>query len=83
MQPISLSDDQLSAVMVAAGTINPRRRSAFLRALAQELAGRPAIGDGSLHRAIAVVQPRFHDPLSVNTRHEPRPARLRVGPPIA
>jgi hypothetical protein len=83
MRPISLTDDQLSAIMVAAGTIDPRRRGAFLRALAEELAGQPVVGDGSLHRAIALLQPKFHDPLSVSTRHELRHPKLRVGPPIA
>jgi hypothetical protein len=82
-QPISLTDSQLAAVMVAASVIAPARRSAFLQALAEELRGQAAVGDGSLHRAIALLQPRFHDPLSVSTRHELRHNKLRVGPPIA
>jgi hypothetical protein len=69
--------------MTAAGTIDPRRRSAFLLALAEELRGQPAVGDGSLHRAIALLQPRFHDPLGVSTRHEARHDQTRVGAPIA
>jgi hypothetical protein len=82
MQPLALTDEQLNAVMAAAAVIDPRRRGAFLEALAEQLRGQP-VGDGSLHRAIALLQPRFHDSMSVNTRHEPRHDTLKVGPPIA
>ena len=82
-RPLALSDSQMSAVMVAAGTIDPRRRSAFLQALAEELRGQPVVGDGSLHRAIALLQPKFHEPMGVSTRHEARHDQTRVGPPIA
>jgi hypothetical protein len=49
--PISLSDDQLSAVMRAAAAILPADRDPFLRALAHRLRGEP-IGDGVVYRAI-------------------------------
>ena len=37
-QPLSLSDDSLSCVMAAAAPLLPERRSAFLEAVARELA---------------------------------------------
>ena len=50
------------AVMAAAEPIEPRDRSAFLRAVASELARHPDPGDGDVHRAVSAIQRRFRDP---------------------
>jgi hypothetical protein len=50
-EPISLSDDQLVAVMRACAPLQPIDRDPFLRALAHRLRGQE-IGDGRLYRAI-------------------------------
>jgi hypothetical protein len=50
--PISLSDDQLSAVMRAAGPLHPADRSAFLHAVAASLRFEPDPGDGTVDRVI-------------------------------
>jgi hypothetical protein len=55
--PISLSDQQLDAVLRAAEPLLPCDRGPFLEALAQ-----PLIRDGTVHRAIADTQRRFWDP---------------------
>jgi hypothetical protein len=80
--PISLSDDQLAAVMRATEVLEPYRRSAFLVALAQLLRSEPQpVGDGSLGRAIRQLQHEFRDPMNIagstpQTRYH-RPSRLR------
>ena len=55
--PLSLTDQEMAAVMDAAVPIDPARRSAFLEALAAEPAKCPAgeIGPGSIYRAIRDV----------------------------
>jgi len=53
--PISLTDSELQAVMDAARPLQPRDRDAFLRAVATAIAELPAVGPGSVHRAIASV----------------------------
>jgi hypothetical protein len=59
---ISLNDDQLTAVMQTAAPIHPRFRGEFLEEVAKELARLPEIGDGAVHRVLAMVQRRFFDP---------------------
>ena len=61
MRPISLSDDEMTAVCAACAPIAPDRRGGFLQALAAELRDKP-IGPGSVHRAIVVVQRAYFDP---------------------
>jgi hypothetical protein len=56
MSPISLSDDQLSAIMRASQPLEPFERSAFLAALATLFQGRSEIGDGELFRSIKQLQ---------------------------
>jgi hypothetical protein len=60
--PIHLTDDELSAVMVAARPISVDRRDAFLQAVADALRNCGEVGPGSVHRAIAQAQKEFFDP---------------------
>ena len=48
--PLSLSDAEYDAVMQAARPIYPRRRDAFLKALAVELERHPVVGPGVVQR---------------------------------
>ena len=59
--PISLSENELSAIMAAARPLQIHQRDAFLRDIATELAALPVIGDGALHRIITMVQRRHYD----------------------
>jgi hypothetical protein len=63
-KPISLSDEQLSAVMSAAAPLAPADRDEFLRALAHALRNEPQpLGDGTVAKAIRhVVRPFFRPP---------------------
>jgi hypothetical protein len=65
---LTLSDNQLSAVMRAAGALNVADRDPFLRAVAHALAGRE-LGDGIVGRACAEVQKRFWRPPEIGGRH--------------
>jgi hypothetical protein len=60
-RPITLSDDELSAVLAAARPIPPDRRDGFLRELALALQ-HGQLGPGALHRAIVAVQRKYFDP---------------------
>jgi hypothetical protein len=62
---LSLSDDQLSTVMRAAGALNVADRDPFLRAVA--LAGRE-IGDGVVGRVCAEAQKQFFRPPELDGR---------------
>jgi hypothetical protein len=42
--PLSLNDDEYSAIMQAAAPIHPLQRDAFLKALAVELERHPVVG---------------------------------------
>jgi hypothetical protein len=53
---VSLSDDDLDTIMVAATPLPVRDRCAFLRAIAAELTAHP---DATVFDAIATVQWRF------------------------
>jgi hypothetical protein len=63
--PLSLSDEELAAVMVAAKPLPPRDRAAFLADVASELANYAEIGPGVIGRVTArlqrehMVRPRF------------------------
>jgi len=59
MTPLSLSDDEYSAVQAAAAPIHPHQRDDFLRSLAAELERYPVIGPGLVHRLAADLQRRF------------------------
>ena len=64
-QPLSLTDDQMAAVMRAARALQLPDRDPFLRALAHRLRGE-VIGDGLLHRVMKeLLRPGggfFHPP---------------------
>ena len=76
MRPISLSDDEMTAVCAACAPIAPDRRGGFLQALAAELQDKP-IGPGSVHRAIVAVQRQYFD-VPLETEPDSR-ARRRGG----
>jgi hypothetical protein len=59
MPPLSLSDDEYSAVQAAAAPIHPLQRDAFLKALADELGRHPVVGPGLVHRLAADLQRRY------------------------
>jgi hypothetical protein len=60
--PLSLSDQQLTALMTAARPLQPLERSAFLAALAVLLRGRDEVGDGELYRSIKQLQREHFKP---------------------
>jgi hypothetical protein len=63
MPPISLSDDELAAVLAAARPLERGQRDGFLQAVAAELKARgPILGPGTVNSAIRAVQRRFFDP---------------------
>jgi hypothetical protein len=68
MPPVSLSDEELAAVMTACAPLAPDGRGAFLEALASTLAACPVIGPGAVHRAIVDAQRQHFDP-PVSDRH--------------
>jgi hypothetical protein len=74
LQPISLSDGQLSAIMRASQPLEPAQRSTFLSALATLFQGRSQIGDGELERVLRELQrehfrpPKVFDPPPVLVR---------------
>jgi hypothetical protein len=61
-RPLSLSDEQLTAVMGAARPLEPWARRAFLEAVAKQLHGTVEPGDGDVYRAIKETQRKFYDP---------------------
>jgi hypothetical protein len=50
MQPLRLSDEQLTELMRLSRPLQPQCRDAFLRILAHELRDRADVGDGELFR---------------------------------
>jgi hypothetical protein len=62
VQPIRLSDRQMSAVLAAAFPLLANRRSAFLADVVSELAALPLVGDGALHRIVLTCQRKYFDP---------------------
>jgi hypothetical protein len=62
-KPVSLSDEQLTAVMSAAEPLAPIDRAQFLRALADALRSEPGeIGDGTVAKAIRSLQRQYFRP---------------------
>jgi hypothetical protein len=60
---ISLTDEQLDAVLAAARPLAVEDRDPFIRAIAHELEQHNgSIGPGTVHRCIRDVQKRFFDP---------------------
>jgi hypothetical protein len=62
VQPIALTDAQISAIFAASHPLPPDRRSDFLEACAKEIAALPELGDGALYRMIVRVQKLYFDP---------------------
>jgi hypothetical protein len=62
MSPLSLSDDQMDAVMRAAAPLHPVDRGPFLERIAQRLRGVEMIGDGLVARIAREVQREFFKP---------------------
>jgi hypothetical protein len=73
--PLSLSDDEYSAVQAAAAPIHLLQRDAFLRRLADELGKHPEIGPGLVHRCAAALQKTF-----VVAAHSETSAKIAQGP---
>jgi hypothetical protein len=66
---LSLTDDQLSAVMAGASPLPPDRRAAFLADVAAALRDQ-TLGDGAVHRAIrGAAAKHFDAPDLSRTRH--------------
>jgi hypothetical protein len=59
--PICLSDCQSLTVIRAAAALPPADRDPFLQAVADQLVGRE-LGDGAVHRAVAVAFQAFWKP---------------------
>ena len=62
MQPIRLTDAELTHVFEAAGPIPVCRRDDFLQDVAKFLRGCSEVGPGTVHRAIAEAQRAHFDP---------------------
>ena len=59
--PLALSDDLLSAILLASEPLAPADRPSFVEAVARELNGNAVVTPGDLQSAIARTQPRFLD----------------------
>jgi hypothetical protein len=77
MPPLALTDDEYRAVQAAAAPVHPLQRSAFLKALADELERHPVVGPGLVHRLAADLQKRFGVEAHAETSHSAEP-RLRA-----
>ena len=62
MPPLTLADEELSAIMTACQPLAPDRRGAFLEDVARTLATCPVIGPGIVHRAVREAQRAHFDP---------------------
>ena len=71
--PLSLSDDQLTAVLDAAAPLPVEVRDAFLHELATLLRSCDELGDGAVHRACRALQSRYFTP--PNIAHDARSRR--------
>ena len=62
--PISLTDDEMRAVLDCAQPLSPPDRDAFLQAVANELEKRGELGPGSVSRVCRELQRLyFHPPI--------------------
>jgi hypothetical protein len=61
-KPIPLSDAQFAAVMAAATPLPRQDVEGYLQLVAEQLRARTMIGDGDVHRAIAIAQRAFFTP---------------------
>ena len=70
MPPVKLTDDEMSAVIIAAQPIPIGRRDAFLQDVAKFLRGCAEVGPGHVHRAIEQAQRAHFDPPMETERRE-------------
>ena len=61
-KPVRLTDDELSAIMLACQPLAPEARDGFLQAVAQGLSSCAEVGPGSVHRAIVSGAARAFQP---------------------
>jgi hypothetical protein len=66
-KPIPLSDAQFAAVMAAAAPLQRQDVEGYLELVAEQLRARTIIGDGDVHRAIAIAQKAFFTPPALET----------------
>jgi hypothetical protein len=66
-KPIPLSDAQFAAVMAAATPLPRQDVEGYLQLVAEQLRGRPMIGDGDVHGAISIAQKAFFTPPALET----------------
>jgi hypothetical protein len=76
LSPISLSDDQLSALLRCAEPLPPQDGDRFLRRVAELLRGRP-IGDGTVALAARQAQAELFKPPQMIHSPAPRPRHAR------
>jgi hypothetical protein len=67
-KPISLSDDQTTAILAGSAPLQPIDHSAFLASVAHYFRGRSEGGHGELHRCIAELQNNISE-CRRSTRH--------------
>lgn len=67
---ITLTDEQSLAISNAAAALCPTDRDQFYQAVARQLDGRE-IGDGAVHRAVAVAFQAFWRPPDITTTRVP------------
>jgi hypothetical protein len=79
-KPVSLSDEQLTAVMRACEPLQPSERSELLTRLADRLRAMPEVGDGELFRLLKeLVRQTWRPPeIPRETVHH----RRNVGAPL-
>jgi hypothetical protein len=80
-KPISLSDEQLDAVMRACAPLQPHERSELLAKLADHLRAVPDVGDGELFRLLRELVHQTWRPPAIS--EQPRHNLTTVGEPIA
>ena len=61
-KPVRLTDDELSAIMLACQPLAPEARDGFLQAVAHSLSTCAEVGPGSVHRAIVSEQREHFSP---------------------
>jgi hypothetical protein len=62
VQPLALSDSQITSIMQLSRPLLPHQRIKFVELLATKLDGHGEIGDGELHRICRQLQRELFDP---------------------
>jgi hypothetical protein len=68
MKPIRLTDSQLAQILQCAAPLPRQDVQGYLELVAEQLRARSMIGDGDVHRAVAVAQRAFFVPPALDTR---------------